>query len=254
VILVKFDPGDGNGFVDVEGTDTWSYMWDVPRFTADTQLVIRAQAWYGPPENLESVTTAITVTVTQLSVDITDPLDGADLIGNKPIVFTGTAAGVLNGTALDSVTVDIGAEHFPATGTTNWSLPWTPPWEADMTLTVAATVWAGADTAMTSIQVNVVRPPVVIVIPELDDLVDGGTDLPISGVTFADLFAAPVDSVVVDITSDAGSAHLPATGTDSWDVIWNIPGVTANTQAEIIAKAHAGTESKADTISVTILP
>jgi len=255
VILVKFDPGDGNGFVDVEGTDTWSYMWDVPRFAADTPLIIRAQAWYGSPDDMESVTTAITVTVTQLSVAITDPLDGANLTGNKPIVFTGTAAGVLNGTALDSVTVDIGADHFPATGTTNWSLPWTATlWEADTTLTVAATVWAGADTAMTSIQVNVVRPPVVIVIPELDDLVDGGTDQPISGVTYADLFAAPVDSVVVDITSDAGSAHLPATGTDSWDVIWPTPTVIANTRAEIIAKAYAGTESKADTISVTILP
>jgi hypothetical protein len=254
VILVKFDPGDGSGFDDAEGTDSWSYMWDVPRFQADTQLILRAQAWYGPPDTLESVTTAITVTVTQLTVNFTDPLDGADLTGNKPTVFTGTATGILNGTALDSVTVDIGAEHFPATGTTNWSLPWTPPWDADVTLTVAATVWAGADTAMTSIQVNVVRPPVVIIMPELDDLVDGDTDQPISGVTFADLFAAPVDSVVVDIISDAGSAHLPATGTDSWNVIWHAPDVTANAVAEIIAKAYAGTESKADTISVTVIP
>jgi hypothetical protein len=256
VALVQFDSGDGNGFVDAEGTDTWSYLWDVPRFNADTPLTIRAQAWYEiSPDTLESVISAITVTVTQLAVALTSPADGTDLTGNKPAVFSGTAAGILNGAPLDSVTVDIGAEHFPASGTTNWSLEWAAPlWEADTTLTVAATVWAGPDTAMTSIQVGVVRPPVAITEPGLDELVDGDTDLTIAGVTFADLFAAPVDSVVVDIGSEAGAARLPATGTESWSVVWRTPVVTANTRAEIIATAHAGTETRADTTSVTVKP
>ncbi len=256
VILVKFDSGDGNGFVNADGTDAWTYLWNVPRFNADTQVVLRAQAFYGPdPAEPESITTDITVTVTQLTATITAPVDGADLIGNKPTIFTGTAAGVLNGTALDRVTLDIGSELVEATGTTNWSYEWTAPlWEADSTLTVAATAWAGADTAMTSIQVNVIRPPVAITEPVLNDLVDGDTDLTITGITFADLFTVPVETVVVDIESDAGSATLPATGTDSWSVIWPTPDVAINTQAQIIATATAGAESKADTISVTVKP
>jgi len=256
VFLVKFDPGDGNGFVNAEGTETWSYMWDVPLFTADTQLVIRAQAFYGPnPDELETVTTAITVTVTQLVVIITDPVDGADLIGNKTYNFAGTAAGILNGAPLDSVTIDIGDDHLLASGTMNWSAVWEAPLlDADTTLPLAATVWAGEETATTSIDVNLVRPPVAITEPEPDVLVDGDTDVTIAGVTFADLFAAPVDSVVVDVSSDEGSAHLPATGTDSWTVIWPTPTVTANVRAEIIAVAFAGAESKADTIMVTVKP
>jgi hypothetical protein len=256
VFLVKFDPGDGNGFVNAEGTETWSYMWDVPLFTADTQVVIRAQAFYGPsPDDLETVTTAITVTVTQLVVIITDPVDGADLIGNKTINFAGTAAGILNGAPLDSVTIDIGDDHLLASGTMNWSAVWEAPLlDADTTLPLAATVWAGEETATTSIDVNLVRPPVAITEPEPDVLVDGDTDVTIAGVTFADLFTAPVDSVVVDVSSDEGSAHLPATGTDSWTVIWPTPTVTANVRAEIIAVAFAGAESKADTIMVTVKP
>jgi hypothetical protein len=256
LLRVQFDPGDGGGFVDVEGLETWTYMWDVPRFLEDTSLTLRAQASYGTePESVETVTTAITVTVTQLVVAITTPEDDADLVGNKPAFFTGTASGVLNGTPLDKVTLDIGSENYTVSGTTNWSFEWKAPlWAFDTTLPVTATVWAGADTAMTAIQVNVVRPPVAIVEPELDDLVDGDTDLSISGVTFPDLFAVPVDSVVVDIASEAGSAHLPATGTDHWSAVWRTPVVEANTQAEIIAKAFAGTETKADTISVTVKP
>jgi len=258
VFLVKFDPGDGTGFVNATGTETWSHMWDVPSFTADTQLVIRAQAFYGlSADDLETVTTAITVTVTQLVVTITDPVDGANLTGNKSVNFSGTAAGILNGAPLDSVTIDIGADHFPASGTSNWSAEWNAPlWDSDTILTLAATVWAGGDTAMTSIEVNVVRPPVAITEPAPDVLVDGDTDVTIAGVTFADLFAAPVDSVVVKISSDEGSETLLTTGTDSWSVIWHTPAVTANVRTEIIAEAFYGTgaESTADTISVTVKP
>ncbi len=256
VFLVKFDPGDGTGFVDVTGTETWSHMWVVPRFTADTPVTLRAQAWYGPsPDSLQTITTAITVTVTQLAVTITNPLAGADLTGNKPVNFTGTAAGILGGAPLDSVTIDIGDDHFPASGTSNWSAEWTAPlWDADSTLTLAATVWAGGDTDMISIEVNVIQPPIAITEPALNVLVDNDADVTIAGVTFSDLFAAPVDSVVVDISSSAGSAHLPATGTDNWSAVWRTPVVTANTKAEIIAVAFAGAESKADTIAVTVKP
>ncbi len=258
VFLVKFDPGDGGGFVIVEGTETWSHIWNVPSFTTDTPLIIRAQAWYGPSaDNLETVTTAITVTVTQLAVTITEPVDGANLTGNKLAKFTGTAAGVLGGAPLDSVTIDIGEDHFPASGTGNWSANWEAPlWDADSTLTLAATVWAGGDTIKTSIEVNVVRPPITITDPDQDDLVDGDTDLTIKGVTFGDLIPGQVDSVVVNISSEAGSDTLLATGFSKWSVIWHTPTVTANVKAEIIAEAFygAGAGSTADTISVTVKP
>ena len=87
-----------------------------------------------------------------------------------------------------------------------------------------------------------------------NDLVDGETDVDITGLTFADLFAAPVDSVIVDVTSTAGSAHLPATGTASWSAIWPTPAVTVNVTAKIVAVAYAGTETRADSVSVTIKP
>ena len=259
VFLVKFDPGDGSGFVNVVGTDTWFYMWDVPSFTVDTQLTIRAQAWYGPSADaLETVTTAITVTVTQLAVTITDPVDGADLTGNKEAKFTGTAAGVLGGSALEMVTIDIGADQLEASGTTNWSATWDAPlWDADTTLTLAATVRAVDGTSvMTSIQVNVVRPPIAIEEPDPDVLVDGNAPLTISGKTFADLFDGPVDSVVVNISSDAGADTLLATGIDNWEVIWNTPDVAANLQAKILAEAFygAGAGSKADSVSITVKP
>jgi len=232
VFLVKFDPGDGSGFVNVVGTDTWSYMWDVPSFTVDTQLTIRAQAWYGPSADaLETVTTAITVTVTQLAVTITDPVAGADLTGNKEAKFTGTA---------------------------NWSATWDAPlWDADTTLTLAATVRAvDGTTVMTSIQVNVVRPPIAIEEPNPDVLVDGNTPLTISGKTFADLFDGPVDSVVVKISAEAVADTLLATGTDNWEVIWNTPDVATNLNTKILAEAFygAGAGSKADSVSITVKP
>ena len=85
-------------------------------------------------------------------------------------------------------------------------------------------------------------------------LVDGDVDVTISGVTFADLFALPVESVVVDIVSNAGSETLTATGTDSWTVVWHTPDVAAITSAQIIATATAGTETMTDTITVTVNP
>ncbi len=56
---VKFDAGDGEGFRPVTGTDSWSFMWDVPAVTADTAVALRARAWAAG----DSVTTSATVTV-----------------------------------------------------------------------------------------------------------------------------------------------------------------------------------------------
>ena len=97
-----------------------------------------------------------------------------------------------------------------------------------------------------------IRPPVAITDPLEGTLLDKDTDVTIAGETFADLFAVPVDSVVVDVTTSLGTDHLAATGTDNWAAVWRTPVVDANVSATIIATAFAGSESKADTISVTV--
>ena len=116
-------------------------------------------------------------------------------------------------------------------------------------MTVAATAWAGADTAMSSIQVNVVRPPVAITEPVRECSWTGTADLTISGVTFADLFALPVESVVVDIVSNAGcGTTLTATGTDSWSVVWHTTDVAAITSGANHRHGHGRRRNHADTI------
>ena len=255
VTLVQFDSGDGNGFVNAQGTDSWSFMWDVPFFTVDTPVVLRAKAWYGPLDNLESVTTAITVTVTQLAVTITTPTEGTDFRGNRVFTFTGTAAGVLGGTALDSVFIDIGNDHFKASGTTNWTADWTAPLlDTDTPLTLIATSWAGADTAVTSIPVNVITPAIAITEPIQDKLLAMKIDQPIDCTTFAHLFLEPVEAVELNIAWADTSTTLQATFNESWKATWQTPEVTGLTKATIIAIATAGAETRADTISVTVKP
>ncbi len=256
VIQVHFDSGDGDGFNLATGTDSWSYLWDVPRFTTDTPVVLRAKAWYGPIDSLETVTTAITVTVTQLASTITTPSDGADLRGNRVFTFTGTASGVLGGTALDSVFIDIGDDHFKATGKETWTAKWTAPlWDTDTPLTMTTTSWAAADTAVTTIAVNVITPAIAITEPLQDTLVSMDTDQKILCTTFAHLFPVPVEAVELNIAWDDTTTTLPTTLIeDKWEATWRAPVVEGLTAATIIATATAGAEARADTISVTVKP
>lgn len=154
---VKFDAGDGEGFRAVGGTDEWSYMWDVPLFTADTPLTLRARAWVGE----DSVTTTVAVTVTQLVVLVDEPLDGALLASESDVAITGTAKGILAGATLDSVVVDIGGDvepvHLEADGDATWSATWTTPAVADTTdASITARVWAGGESAIRQVNVRVV--------------------------------------------------------------------------------------------------
>jgi len=148
---VKVDLADGLGFRPVTGTDNWQLSWDVPHFTADTDLVLRARVW----ADTLMVTDVVTVTVTQLTVAITTPAEGDRIVGGTTVDLAGTAGGLLNGAAVDSVTVDIGLVHLLARGGNSWTTTWSPPTVgADSLQTIAATVWAGGDTATTSIGVT----------------------------------------------------------------------------------------------------
>jgi len=153
---VKFDGGDGLGFRVVTGTDEWSYLWDAPPYIADTDVVLRARAYVGT----DSVTAAITVTVTQLAVVIDDPLEGDQLLGDTEVTITGRAASVLGGAPIDSVVVDIGGGvdpmHLVADGTNTWSTTWTTQTvTAILNATITARAWAAGEVVSDDISVTV---------------------------------------------------------------------------------------------------
>ena len=150
---VKLDLGDGQGFTISPGTtEYWSYNWDVPRFRADTPLVLRARAWSGT----DLVTTSVAVTVTQLAVAISEPTPGEVLDTNALVTVAGTAIPPPGG-SVDSVTVVIDGEPQQVTGTTDWSVDnwFTPTVTGPTPLTITAAAWADGDSVRTSVDVTV---------------------------------------------------------------------------------------------------
>ena len=138
VDLVKFDGGDG--FVDVEGTDNWSFNWEIPRFDLDTDLTIRARAWAGD----DSVTTSMSLIVTQLMLGITSPDEGDTVISDTVVEISGFALAATGGPALDSVVVTIDGVEMIAEGTGAWTVDWHPAEVIDeREVEVLATVYAG---------------------------------------------------------------------------------------------------------------
>ncbi len=149
---VSIDLGDGAGFLPVTGTTAWSYLWDVPSFTADTELTLRVRAWAAG----DSATATIGVTVTQLLLTIGDPLDGAELVSDTDVNIVGTAQAMLNGPALDQVSLEIAGQTIVATGTDIWSATWHTPVVTESTAyTLAITVLAGTDFLTREIEVTV---------------------------------------------------------------------------------------------------
>jgi len=149
---VRLDLGDGRGFEEVIGTESWQINWVVPTLTEDTEWVLRARAW----ADTFAVTDVATVTITQLVVNILSPLDGATIAGGEPVTIGGTASGLLGGAPMDSVVVDIGTEHLLAGGTAIWNTSWKAPVVGSDTPTdITATVWAGGESASRTIVVTV---------------------------------------------------------------------------------------------------
>jgi hypothetical protein len=56
---VKFDAGDGEGFLLADGTENWTFNWSIPAVAEETARVIRARAW----ADGDSVTTSLSVTL-----------------------------------------------------------------------------------------------------------------------------------------------------------------------------------------------
>jgi len=155
---VRLDLGDGAGFREVIGTDNWQTNWAVPLFEEDTEVVLRARAWADSARFM--VTDVVTVTVSQLSLTIVEPGDGAMIVGGEPLIISGTASGILNGAPVDSVVVDVADEHLVANGTTDWSATWlTPTVAADTPFPIAATLWTDGETLRRTISVTVTKAP-----------------------------------------------------------------------------------------------
>lgn len=246
------DNGDGN-WVDAEGTDEWQASWTVPRFTQDTETVVgaRAQAEDGDG-SVEVGTQWITVTVSQLSADITYPTSNEQLPVGELVVITGTATPYINGAPLDSVVVTFAGNHVALTDNmTSWQTYWDNP-EAPGTspepYNIIARAWAGGESHRDSVYVTVIPiPPVEITSPEHGDRLPEGVDVTITGTTGPDLAGAPLDSLVVDFAGE----HVVFTEVlPNWEVIWEDPVASP---VDIVASVWADGTSFADTVSVKVV-
>ncbi len=92
------------------------------------------------------ITDVVTVTVSQLAITIEEPLPDTRVNGGDALVIAGQAAGILGGAPVDSVTVDIDAEHLLANDTSAWSVTWvTPVVTVDTPTDITATVWSAGE-------------------------------------------------------------------------------------------------------------
>ncbi len=150
---VKFD--GGSVFEHVTGTENWTYDWTIPRYDADTDLIVRARAWAGE----DSVTTSLSLTVTQILLDISSHADGDTLTSDTDVTLSGSSSPPTEGTEISSVTVTIDGDTQLADGTTSWSYDWHPDLvvdEEEIAITVTAN--AGNYSYSQSVSLLVVAP------------------------------------------------------------------------------------------------
>jgi len=139
-VLVDF--GDGLGFQQATGTESWSIMWDVPLFTQDTPITLRARA---VADSLSKITT-IEVTVTQLVVAFTAPVPGAFIASDSLLTVAGSAAPILGGADLDSIVVGLAGTDTSLAGDSSWSVDWQVPVVSEnLEVLLTATAWAGGE-------------------------------------------------------------------------------------------------------------
>jgi hypothetical protein len=152
----------GDGWQSLPPDTTWEATWDAPRFEVDTprRLGIRAIAEHDSTgESIEGVQW-IEVTVSQLTVSITEPVEGAELITGGPITLRGRATQDLTSAPLDSVVVTIADVRLPLyEGLGGWTARWDAPAVAeDESTTVTATAHAGEHSVTTSVGAILVPP------------------------------------------------------------------------------------------------
>lgn len=152
----------GDGWQSMPPDTTWEATWEVPRFEVDTprRLGIRAIAEHDSTgESIEGVQW-IEVTVSQLTVSITEPTEGAELTTGGLITLRGRATRDLTSAPLDSVVVTIADTSLTLReGLGGWTARWDAPAVTEATpTTVTATAHAGEDSVTTSVGAILVPP------------------------------------------------------------------------------------------------
>ncbi|MEZ4386255.1 MAG: hypothetical protein R3D98_01505 [Candidatus Krumholzibacteriia bacterium] len=153
----------GAGWQAIAPDTAWTATWDVPLFSVDTPRPLGVRAVAENPlggDTIEGVAW-ITVTVSQLTVRITAPLAGADLVTGAVINLRGQATRDLTSVPLDSVVVTVADASFTLLqNLTGWAVAWNAPAVTDTVPTaVTATAHAGEDAVSASVNVRLVPPP-----------------------------------------------------------------------------------------------
>lgn len=152
----------GDGWQPAAGTTNWEAVWDVPRLERDTEWLIGARATAENAEGeFQTGTAWISVTISQLTVAITAPVEAAEIVRGTTVAIAGTATPFLAGAPIDSLVVVAQDQRLPAAppfGT--WQVNWTAPAGEDTTpVDITAWVYAGADSLNDRVTVTLVPPP-----------------------------------------------------------------------------------------------
>jgi hypothetical protein len=144
-------------WIAADGTDHWSASWSIPTVEHDTAHSLGARAILAG-DDPDTATAWVNVTIGQLRVTITEPIEGSQAHWGENLTISGTAAPLLDGAALDSVVVHVLDDQLTAHPPLSaWSVDWTIP-EGDQVSPVAitATVHAGFESASDEITIDLV--------------------------------------------------------------------------------------------------
>ncbi len=152
----------GDGWQSLGSSAAWTTTWTAEQYAADTPwpLGVRATEQHDETGEVLQGTEWIEVTISQLTLTITDPDVGEEIFSGEPYVIKGTATRDLTGEPLAGIRVTVaGATLFTTEDLTGWSVVWSPdPVTESTPVTVEAMVFAGSDSLATSVDA-VLLPP-----------------------------------------------------------------------------------------------
>jgi Bacterial Ig domain len=186
---------------------------------------------------------------------ITSPTSGATVSTGTAVSITGTASDAGGGTvARVEVSVDGGATFSAATGTTAWSLSFTPATPGQVRIRSRAIDNSGNTQdppAEITITAQDVTPPTsTITSPAPGATVSTGTTVSITG-TASDAGGGTVARVEVSV--DGGATFSAATGTTAWSFTWMTPATPGQVRIRSRAVDNSGnTQNPPAEITVTV--
>jgi hypothetical protein len=239
--------GDGDGI--------WTATWDSAGVADGTYTITATAETAGG----DVATDVVTVTVSNAySVTIVAPDDGAEVVGEATVsaetfgVATGSVAFDFRSVGSAGLFTPIDTDSAEEDG---WSVSWDLSAVVDGDYEVRATAASaeGGLTATDSIEVEVNRLGVTIVDPVTGTEVSG--DLGLLAVTDGAVPATEVTFTVdhvVDGNPTTVTLEATAMGDDQWAAPWDASVADEGTEATITADAANGTETAADSVTVTI--